>query len=115
MVVLFYSLALALQLYLGSKILGGLRALIPVAITFCCGAPDDVFAGLSSVDHEAWTSSIIIFVAPVAVVFLLGRIGAKISKIRHKQRPLLFVIWIIAIWSGAALFVLNGYTRFYSP
>ena len=115
MVVLFYSLALALQLYLASKLLGWLRASISVAITFCCVAPDDVFAGLFSVDYESWTSAIIVFVAPVAVVFLLGSIGAKISKVRHRQRPLLFVIWIISVWGGAALFVLNGFTRFYSP
>jgi hypothetical protein len=115
MVVLFYSLVLGLQFYLSSKMLGSLRALIPAVITFSCGAPEDVFAGLSSADHEAWTSAIIIFVAPVVVVYLLGTIGAKISSVRHKLRPLLFVVWVIAVWGGAALFVLNGYTRFYSP
>ena len=114
MFVFIYPLALAFEWYFGAKLLGKWRALIPVLFTLCSRASFELFAGPLPIDYEILPLACLVIAAPIPVVFCLGRIGARISKVRRRLRPLLFGLWIITIWGGIALYVLRGFTLFYS-
>jgi hypothetical protein len=112
MLVLFYPGALAIEWYLGSKVLGRGRALIPVFITLCSRASLALFTDPFPLDLVDLSIAGLVFVAPIPVVFCLGRIGARISKVRRRFRPFVFALWIVSIWGASVLYVQRGFTLF---
>jgi hypothetical protein len=114
MVVLFYPGALAIEWYFGAKVLGRGRAWIPVFITLCSRASLELFTEPLPLDYVNLLIAGLVFVAPIPVVFCLGRLGARISKVRRHLRPFVFALWIIAIWGASALYVQRGFTLFCS-
>lgn len=98
---------------LGVPILGPKRALIPLVLVVLSQPLADSVLSLS-LPALGWDIANLaaVVLLPVPVVYLLGELGAKVSRVKHRLRPLVFGAWCVAVWGLLALYLSGNSTYF---